>query len=784
MHNRELAREVITTYLNAFDATPHPLSGQLVTHRAEFELLLRRLDADLDIYGNQLGWVPHLSVLGSYSQFQMLVKQAFNTMYLCYKMKAQYEDMENNLSGFTAMRKAVVQKLADARKNLIELHNTFGQLQQDLDQQLSLGAALQAELNTLFEHIKVEAEIDEINKAVYLGGVKISFGSLKLITGGLGILAQVIPVGQPYLGSIAGTGTKIAGSLFSQLEELLTSVMEADKADAADDGTTIMKQASQLLQQHQDTISSVAAKPFTQQLNSDLSSAQKQLADLGKTTRELANAKDDLKHLLDLPEDNITEQLERLMRLDESQSISSVTTVGDNLREIILQRIRTLEENSKTYKKTIASLRVKSKETDALASKAANLAKQKQRTETMVKQVVQGVGQMTGDVQGVFDGVRSLCLRKEDLEPKIARQIEKLKDTVFGKRLATLYDKVAIVNSKKEEVMRRLERCQFAIQESGLSINQCIEQLQTIDNRILGFSGALDHSVYSLLVSLDNDARSTITRQLYYFAKSYHYRYLKQVNPEFYLLDNYIERFKEFLERDRGGEKLSLDAATFATIYQLLQADLCKEIRFLADDVQHNQLARKSTWLIHARELMDESTLQQLNKPLPNQRTKKTNYEPVVINFVKAGYSLPNAVKLRIVDIALKSVSLDKVEQFKHGLNFSIKFTHSGLSILCDGEDYYLFRAQNEIDKISWEFTVNINSNGQVEIKPVAISTMDMELLQKLSGSDTKVSDLLSAYSPSGSSDIMMTRTDSGDIKGGAITDFMIEVTLEEFHHS
>ena len=791
LHNRELARQVVQSYLAELQNQPQPLPPRLASLKHEFNTLLKRLDTDLDIFGNQYGWVPHLSVLGSFGHFKMLGVEAIKTMYLCERMKQKWDVKESKLDYLSATRQALDAQLDKARSTLINGHKEFAQTRQQLQDEFQNSAALLGECAGLEEEIKTQAEIDEQNRAYRIGQLQIGFGTLKVVTGGLGLLTQVIPVGQPVLGMVGNIGSKALGGMFGMVENAAMASLE--KNDTAPAGTASLSAntAAQMLKDYQDSISQGIAYPFNQKLDRELKATQKQLAMIGKETASLAKDKESLLQLLALPEDKIPEQLERLFRLQQTTDSVSFKVLAPKeqkelanwLRQKITERISVLESDTKQTTDIIKALRSKGEQADALTSKAAKLAKDKQKTQATIKTVVQGVAQMSDDAQDIFKGIKSLSLSKEDLQPKIAAQIEKLKGSVYADRFSDLYFRITVSGDHKEELLRRLERCQQAIQTAAGTLQSSVVQMNSIDHQALELSAALEHSIYSSLLSLEQEARAVLLEQLYYFGKAYQYRFLKKVEsavPDYYKLDIFLDKFRQFLQSDTAQFEEHLDE-----IYDMLFAKLQSLVKFLIKDVQHNRLTKQKTRTIHARELMDEQSLQKLNTPLPGQSGKQVQYQPVVINFIDAGFARPDAIKFRIADIELVSVEIDNVEQFSQGLNFEFNFVHSGRSILYDGDKYYLFRAQTPAEKTRWDFTLGIDSKGNLQAERAKDSPIDIQLLQSLCGSnaaDTSSNDLLHAYMPGGAADISLYRTSAGNIVGGEITDFTIKVIFEELH--
>ena len=786
MQNRDLAREYIGIYLQALGSRKVATDSRLEQLNTEFATLARRLDQGLDIFGNQPGWVPHLSVLGTYSQFQALVRQAFDAMFIAYKIRSRWENMKNKVDCFTASREASAQLLDDSQSRLREAQRAYSGIRTDLIEALNAGDRLNGELATLMGEIKNKAKIDAHNRALALGEMRIAFGSLKLISGGLGILTQLIPVGQPVLGTIGNIGSQAAGGAFSALEGLLASALRDDANTTIDSGSQISEQVIKYVKPYQDMILSGIPSG---NIDKQISTQKKALKSLGKETTSLARDKQALQALLAIPEDKISEQLERLYRLDGEQSPEDKKQLADWLRQKTSERITALESMGDTAADVIKQLRIKQDDADAIAANVASLSKKKKQHQTAMKNTLQSLLKMPGEIESIANGVRLMCISSDALEPKISAEIETLSGTIYREQLLDLKNKILQLGLCKEECMRRLEHCGALMQDAASTVARCFADIDYFDHSLLGLADALENSAHSSLLAMEQRARATLVEQLYYFAKAYQYRFLKKVDPDFYLLDEFVEQLEEILgyrlpdEADEQAvEKTHLSKDDFELMYDLLEDRLQELVLPLTTDIQHNRKMQETPWLIHARKLFSEKEFEKLNTPIANQPGAETRYQPLVFNLVKSGFAKSDAIKLRIVELKLKSIVLSDIEQYEHGLTFGLRFEHSGTSILLDEQKQnYIFRSQAPSENICWEYTNSIDENGEIVISRVTASTVDIELFRKLTSADDSAAKLLATYRPGASSDITLQRFGRGKTIGGEISDFVIEVVLESW---
>lgn len=794
--NRELARRVAEIYEAALaggqcDTNP----GQQLTRqqtlrkrqvKTELHTLRQRLDRDLDAFGNQLGWVPHLSMLGTLSQFQNLVNDAFDSMFLCYKIRTRWKKMENNVECFGASRDATSERLDASREQLSKAQDEFSDLQEQLLDAFREGDHLNSRLATLMSEIRSKAEIDVHNQALRLGETRVAFGSLKLVAGGLGLLAQLIPVGQPVLGIVGNVGSQAAGGAFGAIENLLVATLQDKDNPTPDSGSQIAAQAAKLVKPYQEQIATTVAKPFRQELDADIKKNQKSLNEVNKELKLLARDKKSLLNLLDLPESEISEQLERLTRVPAGRGVEEQKKLEVWVRQKVSERITTLEGMTGDYKKTLAALHEKESQAEGFASRAARLARKSTQIQAKAKDIVQKLAQLPGSAEDVYNGIRLLCISKEALAPQVAAAVDKLSGTEYQEPLLEISGLIERLGGHKEDLMRRMQCCEAALHDAANSINQCWDDLAALDMKLMGISGALDHAVYLAVANLDQRAHAMVAEQLYYFAKAYQYRFLKRVEPDFYDLNAFVEKIEGFLDytdkADDGVEDIEdtqLTTDDFGLMYKMLEDRIKKKIDHVARDIQYNSQTYSDPWTISGRSLLDPDDFRKLNKSLQEESGGRARYEPVVFNFVEAGYAPQDAFKLRIMDLELTNIELADISDFNTGLNFKLRFQHSGVSILGDDRDRFLFRAQTPGERIHWDFNISLTHEGELQCDRVTPTLVDTEVLQKLTSSDSSTCDLLAAYWPGGASDITLQRISAGRVVGGEIVDFELKVKLE-----
>lgn len=837
-HNRKLAEQVVKVYLDAIDnVREEDKRPRLQALRAELDTLKQQLNSDVDIYGNQRGWVPYLSVVANKDIFDATARSAFDSMYLCTKMKDRYKTMADNLNCLTATRNQCEQIFVKAQKALEDAQNDYLGMQDGFDDINARINTLQDEVVGLNEEIEGLAKLDEKNKAVYAGIAKTVGGAVQL----LGVAIQCFPAGEPATG-IVGGAFELAGGAGGNF---VSSLIEG--RDFFDAGGELTDNAFDYLDKNKKKIVNTFAKAKSEQENKDIKAAKAEYDEVGKETRALTREKNllidltkikepeaekdedfdkfkiileerskDTLELIELrqhkedlairaeelekgPSESLDERLYQAIKSNLEKVKKDIKDQEEKIKKKDKERDKTIEELALTskpieFQNTIHKLLENSEKADAAADRIAILSKKIQKKAETTQDFFDNVAKLKGGFQQGLDGVRKLCVRREDLEPKIQADIEKLKGTIFyTQRFKDLSQKITVLNNDKEKFIRQFERCQITIDSATSAITSSMGEMDAIDDRTLGISGALDHSVFSALVSLDNEARAMLMEQLYYFAKSYEYRTLKKVSPEFYKLDKFMVKLRGFLGIDKSSKEFALTKSKkdeegnvvkkgqFDDMYKLLNVRLRELVKPLIADLERGHLAEKTTHRIPVHDLIPPQTFKKLNT-----LREDGSYEPILFNLVKCGISEPTTRKNRIVSLNLENMVLANPEKAKQKrTGFQIEFKHSGVSKLYDGKEHFLFRSQTDDEIISWNFTCNVNQDGGCDIKPVEIDLRDIklikELLNGLCDKNQKDVDQLSApYRPGASSDITLTRKKKGIIPERAeIADFDIVVELE-----
>jgi len=203
----EIARPLLEKYLAALDghnesasADDAELDFDLVLLRAELMDLAQRIDGPNDFFGHPAGWVPGLSFQTNAAIYKNAIKGAVERLYLSYWLENNQADKEA--------------RIATSEMTIERLQGEVRRARLLQEKALEEMDSLSIEEGELSSRIKTfQDELDRLTAQLVRGAkdraeIEHAFKTAAKILGGI---AQVIPVGQPIVGSI-GQGISALGN--------------------------------------------------------------------------------------------------------------------------------------------------------------------------------------------------------------------------------------------------------------------------------------------------------------------------------------------------------------------------------------------------------------------------------------------------------------------------------------------------------------------------------------------------------------------------------------------
>ncbi len=163
----------------------------------EIEILLQRIQANLDYFGNPAGWVPMLSFEVTKNIFESEIDSAIETLYLAYWIGNKARTNQQYVNALSAARDQLRDDLEQARID-------YAAAVENLPTLDAKAADLQTRIRTTQNSLAFEEEalLDEVRGPAWANELRLG---LKVAA----TVCQIVPVGQPALYAV-GQGVRVA----------------------------------------------------------------------------------------------------------------------------------------------------------------------------------------------------------------------------------------------------------------------------------------------------------------------------------------------------------------------------------------------------------------------------------------------------------------------------------------------------------------------------------------------------------------------------------------------
>ena len=190
--------EVLDTYRNStewneLDETQRLEFGQM---QDEMQILLHRINNNLDYFGNPAGWVPMLSFEVNKAAFEQEIDHAIRVLYLCYWIGNAETDIQGKVDSLTSAREKKSEEIQDLKDQYNELMDLIPKLQAE-------GESIANQVEHLQERLK-QREQELLERAENNVEERHNVPWWKKATRVLGAICSLCPVGQPVTGVIGG----------------------------------------------------------------------------------------------------------------------------------------------------------------------------------------------------------------------------------------------------------------------------------------------------------------------------------------------------------------------------------------------------------------------------------------------------------------------------------------------------------------------------------------------------------------------------------------------------
>jgi hypothetical protein len=167
----------------------------------EIQILVHRIDSNLDYFGNPAGWVPMLSFEVTKAIYEKEIEHAIRVLYLSYWLGNSAGSIQEKINAMTALRDELEKEITDFKQQYDTSVTLIPKLQTDSVNMANkvdfLQQQIQAKENELL--IYAEQNVEERHKVP----------TWQKVAQVAGTICKLCPVYQPAMGAI-GTGLDIA----------------------------------------------------------------------------------------------------------------------------------------------------------------------------------------------------------------------------------------------------------------------------------------------------------------------------------------------------------------------------------------------------------------------------------------------------------------------------------------------------------------------------------------------------------------------------------------------
>lgn len=721
---REEALEVLQPYSELL-ADSNTLRIDLKPMVTTIRTIMSNLNNNLDYFGNNIGWLPRLNASTNFILFESERSNALQLLYYSNRMIEKWDslkragDVANNAATSLALELDATQKallsayerLEKAKSNLYEID-------------MRLGAARQ-KFQRVYDRAYGIAERHEEAMAIFKGVCKV-----------VGGLAQVVPLGQPYLGLAGDIVAEVGNHDWTDEDGAFTWDTVAanfegfgknvgEKVDAfRDDNRDLLikeqkKAGSKGLKRKiddakgaiQNMDGEIAA--LNEEIEREWESVRKTEADrlrstIKKLESEIAQARQN--------PDNDVDEVQRLeareMSLKEELSLAyteRLERAKNRLQKELSNKTSELEKEERRRKQALQEkVEALAKKKEDKKSQIKDLDKKKNEKESKMEDAFDSMNGLGDGIASLGSGISQIFAKVDDA--KVSAMLDNFETSVlFDDELKKdLSDFKATLDEVNEEKSSAVMHLMSIVQRIGTyndNLSTCLSNYNSVNKQRATFDGVLNITTRQYLKGMNRRAQDRLNAYLYEFVKSFQYEYLQDVSENVYNFKKLVDELCTIESVDEVSGEVSA-----ITLDDLKKAEK-KVLRSEYLDIARKLVGKRQSYE-HRKTNSYECVLSASQKEiLAREGCLKFNlYENFRTNM---DLGMRDA---RIIDMELEfdACPADGVDN----TNLNIKFEHSGTSIIRDEEgQYWFFQIGKDDDPVSWQYVWQYKDDSNIRDK-------------------------------------------------------------------
>ena len=682
--HRAEAREILETYAKVVDWVPAKhRSPAMAAQAVEIETLLTQMQNNLDYYGNPPGWLPRLSLVSNLQLFKSDQNNAVSLLYFAYKLNRSWDAVQDRARLLKGTRQALARGIELARKS-------FGEGLVLLDSSRAELAAVENQISAIKNQTQALNDAIAKNATDKAKEQQILAGVAGLASG----LCKIVPVGQPYLGSLGETvfnplakidltnknaldeAFKFAGGVGEGLTSFVGANKDALLQDSEDSFTrklALVEGSLQSIETEATTINDKIEADFDSKVAAYRESIEDKIAALEAEAAAITDTAKKKKK----QEEALTFKQE--LALYKARKIEgAILSLRKQIDEADQKALTQAERDAKTN--LLAKLKAVQDRKAELEKSSATLTKKRDDQQIFLTKALDQASRIGQGIGGVADGLRKIAVPVDPNGPEVAAIRERIAESPeYKAQFESLIKAADDLGARKQRMMEGIERAQHQLAECCATIAANLVQCAALGRQFQSMSDALDLEVKEFAQGLRQRSEQRLRKSLYHVVKSYEYHYLRRVPPDFFNVD-VIEKILDLEEAKRkaGDQDPLLGEEEFRTIYETVFLQKFKGLGDeIIDELQHLKPSMQNKYIC----VLEPEHLKRLND------TWRFDFN-IVKTFRKTGGRGEDVIGARIVGIAIHALDIATKDS---GLSLDIEFGHSGEHVISDaaGTQYY-----------------------------------------------------------------------------------------------
>lgn len=746
--DRRPAKWLIPLYLDAIQEYGFK-PNNFITRNTINDLRLtdKKIGKNLDFFGNPVGWIPRLSAIENIRILKQSLPAIVKVLYFAEMLEMKNEESKTVEKQLKYLEQKLDSDIKTAQADMLKAYNQLDKVKIEMQKIQSENEEKLTAIRELEEEIKNNIRREDQDQKIFTGACQLAAG-----------ICQVIPFGQPYLGSIGG----------GLLNEVSKFDIHSD--NLLGEGVKTMGDISGNLKSFISDNKEKITKDSSKGLNEKINSTR---GDVKATDSEIKAYKEDLAEL-DTRLDEIygadLRYLQQSLKIGESvRTFEEADYFNSPIPEEIalnlehvrkgIDRIEGITDDHKKSLKT--NLKKLESDKDGLIKKIKKYNEKKEKKAESIKEAGETLERIGDGISGISGGLMTMMTPLDEESEQFRKDIEKAKNGKYKSKFKKLFSELDEFSARKLKTAETLFKCENTISSTGQLISENLLKISHFnDQRAMESQKQLNMLTRQYLKRIKRDAHELLLFEIYYLVKSYQYRFVEKIDTNLLDIDAVSKNIIDFFTDNRieiPKESDFKDAFEFT-----IRSEFIKLVKnLLAKNEQHFPVKTGLHYYVVIDDKSKTTSGINILNELNEQGSVKFKLHELAGNSKKGSFDFYyyRIENIKFTGIRVSAESRKEIEEttgdpetlllpvknpaepFDKNLSFNFGIKHSGESLIRNSEgDYYYFTtkgpedSRNQILNIkSWKAVYNAGEkNVDNMIQNQVISTKDDEILKEL----------------------------------------------------